>query len=105
VTASTRSRFGLQTSNAQYVAAWGTVQCDEVDPCVAFKQGAEVFLATPAGAVYRLEAASSRLSLHRDLAPSQREARLESLRQQGRHLVSLGFDAFTTATLVEPTRP
>jgi hypothetical protein len=106
VTASARSRFGLQPSNAQYVAAWGTVRCDEVDPCVAFKQGAEVFLATPAAeAVYRLEAASSRLSLHGDLAPSQKEARLESLRQQGRSLVSLGFDTFTTATRVEPPKP
>lgn len=104
---SAQARFGLQPKGLQYVAAWGTLSCDEVQPCVAFQSGAGAYLMDVRrgeSPVFRIEAAASRLSLGRDLTPERRVARIESLRQRGQELVSLGFDSFSPAARL-PERP
>lgn len=109
VVASIKGRFGLQPRNLQYVAAWGTIRCDEVQPCVAFQDAAAVHLTSTAAAgapIYRIDVDAKRLSMRRDLAPAQRTALLTSVRQRGQELVSLGFDRFSTATrVIERARP
>lgn len=107
VVSSVAGRFGLRPANPQYVSTWGTLRCDEVQPCVAFQAGGTSYLAInrEGAPVYRIEGASRRLSLSRDLTPAQRDAHLKSLRKLGQDLVSLGFDAFVPATRVVEPRP
>lgn len=95
---SVKARSGVQPRNLQYVATWGTLRCDEVQPCVAFQDGSETYLVEAHGkALYRLELTKRSLSMRKDLKSSSRDARILSLREEGRELVSLGYDRFTTA--------
>ena len=99
---SAQARSGLRPRNLQYVATWGTLRCDEVQPCVAFQDGSENYLvqASAGARVYRLDLASGKLSMRDELAPTSRSSRIDTLRRAGRELVSLGYDRFTTAVAI-----
>lgn len=93
--------IGTNVSDLQYVATWGMVSCSELHPCVAAREGdSAILLYTLSGDIYRVDSSSPRLSLARDLPPNRRGAATRLAKQQGRHLVSLGTDAFAAAELV-----
>ncbi|MFL6232720.1 MAG: hypothetical protein ACJ76N_06265 [Thermoanaerobaculia bacterium] len=98
---SAQRRLGLRPQQAQYIAAWGTLRCDEVQPCVSFEDGANAYVmaALNGAAVYRIDS-GARLSFRRDLQPAQIGARADALRKQKKELMSLGFDSFSAVSPV-----
>lgn len=108
VVAAVENKLRTRGQDAQYVATWGTLQCDEVQPCVGFRAGGAsyVIAAGETGPAVRVDATSARLSLRRDFTAEKRGAVLESIRRKSQDLVSLGADTFVVASRVlhEPRR-
>jgi len=91
-----RARVAPGAHDPQLVATWGTLRCDEVEPCVAMRDGNRLWLTT-SGAVYRIDLARPEFSFRRDLGAGRREAVLQAVAQAGEKLISLGGDRFAVA--------
>ncbi len=103
-TGTARSASGASAlAGAQYVTAWGTLDCNPLIPCVALRSGSDVFVVKNSQ-VFRLELGNGFLSLKNDLRPgsSRRQDVLAKYRKLGERLISLGGDAFVPAVLVNP---
>jgi hypothetical protein len=98
--------FRLPVQGAQYVHATGTIRCDLLSPCVAFKSRGAAFLYGPIlerESLYRLDESRPRLSFQRDLATPTKKAAVERTLGAKQRVVSLGGDAFTVVSRVEPS--
>jgi hypothetical protein len=93
--------LALGARDAQYVATWGTLECDELNPCVAMREGGTVYLLDGRnGDLFRFNRASRRLSFRQDLAVDRRATTLTQAVQGGHRLVSLGADTFVEVEFV-----
>lgn len=88
--------FASDARDAQLVGAWGTVGCDELDPCVAMRGSDSVYLLSRrSGELFRFDLDSPRLSFRSDLAAGRRAATLTQAAERGVRLISLGGDSLT----------
>lgn len=91
---------GINAENAQYVTAFGTLNCDVMTPCVAFRGGSDVFVQKGAE-LYRLPANGRHVSWSRELRDQHaKDATMRSLDTQRERLLSLGGDDFAVAEKV-----
>ena len=99
--ATVKAKFKVLGSGGQYVATFGTLRCRPFSPCVAFKDGADSYILTPGGELFRLRGNGRRLSLTKELkTPEGKSVVLQSLGPTER-LVSLGGATFGIAQAVE----
>lgn len=101
-TGTARSATGASSlADAQYVATWGTLDCNPLIPCVALRGGSDVFV-VKSSQVFRLELGNGVISFKNDLRPgtSRRQDVLSKYRKLGERLISLGGNAFVPAVLV-----
>lgn len=86
--------------DAQYVATWGTLECDELNPCVAMRDGSRVYLLDGrSGRLFSFDDGSRRFSFRKDLSVTHRDATYREVARAGGRLVSLGHDSYVQ---VEP---
>ncbi len=100
--ASVRARTGLKPTNAEYISTWGTPGCDEVSPCVAFRDAKQTFVTRgPQRTVFRFETDGPGISLSKDLTPAKRQQVLLDVKGRGQGLLSVGADLFRRVVPVE----
>lgn len=91
-------KFDHRARGAQYVSTWGTLQCDEVNPCVAMRNDSSVYLLDGrTGHVFRSATHLPQLSFRQDLSLGKRRATLRTTAEAGERLVSLGRDVLARA--------
>ena len=82
----------------QYVSLWGTVRCDDLIPCVAFRSGSDIYLwwrqpARNRSALYKVDVRGPRYLQSRDMGSPQAKVELFGrFHDTPRELVTLGGD-------------
>jgi hypothetical protein len=95
------ARFKIRGEAPQYVTTFGTLRCANVTPCLAFRGGGHVYLASYGGELFEIEPNGRRLEMGKDVGSPEKNAPiLQSIGPEGR-LVSLGGKVFTTARKVK----
>jgi len=90
----------------QYVSVWGTVRCDDLVPCVAFRSASAVYLwwwepALGQAALYRVDVEGRRYSQREAFrSPQAKRELLEQFRGSPRELITLGGDVMAEAVEV-----
>ncbi len=94
------ARFKIRGDSPQYVTTFGTLRCPNVTPCLAFRGGGHVYLASYDGELFEVEPNGRRLEMGKDVGSPEKNAPiLQAIGRDGR-LVSLGGKVFTTARKV-----
>jgi hypothetical protein len=95
------ARLKIRGEAPQYVTTFGTLRCPNVTPCLAFRGGGHVYLASYEGELFEIDPKGRRLEMGKDVGtPEMNEPILKSIGPEGR-LVSLGGKVFTTARKVK----
>lgn len=109
-----RSRVEDLPRNAhqfQYVTVWGSIRCDELIPCVAFRAGAEVYLwwrepATDREGLFRIAEDKGRQSMEQRMGDARsRDQFLRSFQGTPDEIVTLGADDLAIVVPVEARVP
>lgn len=86
---------------AQYVNVWGSVRCDVVFPCVAFKAGGETFLMKD-GDVYRIDLGRERMTVAGEMgSAAATKAFFKRLEDRNEMFVSIGGGKLAYLSRVE----
>jgi hypothetical protein len=102
VMAALNARFDLHGESPQYVATFGSIDCDFASPCLAFRQDGRSFVLHH-DEIFEIPANGKRLANGRDVGtPSTNAAVLAGLAPDER-LVSLGGPVWTIAHKVAPS--
>jgi hypothetical protein len=97
---SVAARFKIRGEAPQYVTTFGTLRCPNVSPCLAFRSGGHVYLASYGGELFEVEPNGRRLEMGKDIGSPEKNAPiLQAIGPEGR-LVSLGGKVFATARKV-----
>lgn len=100
-----RSVLGAEPTDAQWVATQGSVRCDLLRPCLAFRAKGQGYVVQQGG-LFRLDLEGPRMHTHEVLTWQPVSEGIRTLRRQvepgRRHLVSVGFDRTVFAVRVLP---
>lgn len=88
-------------SDSQYVASTGTLRCDVLLPCVAFRQGAKTFLQHPTRGLFLLDTDRGPMVFPSGFAHRSPQEAGRVLRQEGKFLVSLNASSWVVAVPVQ----
>ena len=100
--AKAKGEFKVTGTGAQYVSTFGTLRCRPFAPCIAFRNGADSYIFSSEGELFRLGANGRRLALGKDMkSPEAATAVLQSLGATER-LMSLGGQALGVVQRVAP---
>jgi hypothetical protein len=100
--------YGISGESPQYIVTLGTIFCDFTVPCLAFRQGSDVYIfhqdSTSGTALHRIAASEPRLTLKpgENLDSPVRKAALPLRTDGTEHLVPLGANTWTIAREVKP---
>ena len=98
---SVAARFKIRGDSPQYVTTFGTLRCPNVSPCLAFRSGGHVYLASYDGELFEVEPNGRRLEMGTDIGSPEKNAPILQAIGPGGRLVSLGGKVFTTARKVK----
>jgi hypothetical protein len=101
--AAAQSRFGLAGSAPQYVATFGSLDCNFADPCLAFRHGAGAYLLYRKE-LFELPVTGKRLIQGRDVGIPQKNVELQESLRPDEGFLSLGGSAWTVARKVDAAR-
>jgi hypothetical protein len=93
----------------QYVSVWGTLRCDDIVPCVAFRSANRAYLwwwepTDGRNSLFRIEVAGPRHSQQETFStPAAKQQLLQSIRASSRELITLGGDVMVEAVAVTAT--
>ena len=97
-----RSILGAQPRDAQYVAATGTLRCDVLLPCVAFRDNGRAYVHHAERGLFRLERDRGVMSLGGGQGERLPRDAAMDLRARNEHLLSIHAGSWLAAVPVEP---
>lgn len=97
------ARYRIKGESPQYVATYGSIDCDFTTPCLAFRQAGRSFVVFK-DEVFEIPAAGKRLHLvnGRDVGTPDKNAAFLAKLAPEQKLISLGGPEWTVANKVDP---
>jgi len=102
VSQASAAALGAHPTGAQYVATTGTLRCDVLVPCVAFREGGEAYLKHETLGLFRIAVDRGALPMQKGPTRSFFRSAAKDLSAKGELLVSGNFDKWLAAVPVKP---
>ena len=99
--AALNARLDIHGESPQYVATFGSIDCDFASPCLAFRQAGRSFVLHQ-DEIFEIPANGKRLTNARDVGTPETNASVLAALAPDERLVSLGGPAWTIARKVDP---
>ena len=94
------AQFGIDGQSPEFIATFGTVDCDFAEPCLAFRLGLEAYVLFK-GELYEIPVHGKRLVQGKDVGLPQLNEVLRSSLQPTERFLSLGGPTWTVAPKVD----